>query len=455
MPHVQAMQRDGMTFKDFFVTDSLCCPSRSSIFTGDFPHDTGVFSNFGPDGGFQTFYDRGNERRTFARALRGTGYLTAMMGKYLNGYMEDPATAPAGGGTRLPPTYVPRGWSEWDVAGPAYAEFNYTLNENGRLRRYGSQPSDYLTDVLARKGATFIDRAARRRRPFFLELATFAPHYPYVPAPRDENAFPGLRAPRPPSFNVLPNDPPRWLSRNSPLTSDQQAQIDAAVGKRAQSVRAVDALIARIQAALRQHRLSRNTYIVFSSDNGLHAGHYRLLPGKLTAFDTDIRVPLVVTGPAVRAASYSNAMAENIDLAKTFAAMGGTQRPSDGHSLLPLLHGQAPSDWRNVVLIEHRERLQAGVDPDLQPASSGKPPSYAAIRSPDLLYVEYVTGEREVYDLRRDPYELHNLAPVLSSDRPSVMVLLHRALRSLRRCHGASRCWAAAHLNPAIPQLLR
>ena len=65
MPHVQAMERNGLTFKNYFVSDSLCCPSRASIFTGDFPHDTGVFSNFGPDGGFKAFYERGEENHTF------------------------------------------------------------------------------------------------------------------------------------------------------------------------------------------------------------------------------------------------------------------------------------------------------------------------------------------------------------------------------------------------------
>src|SRR5947209_1236528 len=68
MPHVRSMERNGTTFTNYFVTDSLCCPSRSSIFTGKFPHDTKIFSNFGPDGGFQTFYSRGEERQTFAVA---------------------------------------------------------------------------------------------------------------------------------------------------------------------------------------------------------------------------------------------------------------------------------------------------------------------------------------------------------------------------------------------------
>src|SRR5919204_80332 len=108
MPHVQQMRRRGVTFARYFVTDSLCCPSRSSIFSGRFPHNTRVFTNKPPDGGFEVFSGRGEERSTFATALQARGYHTAMMGKYLNGYL--PVTR-----------YVPPGWNEWDGAGNAYA----------------------------------------------------------------------------------------------------------------------------------------------------------------------------------------------------------------------------------------------------------------------------------------------------------------------------------------------
>jgi arylsulfatase A-like enzyme len=196
MPHVQDMEHRGMTFTNYFVSDSLCCPSRSSIFTGEFPHNTHVFSNFGPGGGFRAFYAHGDQRHTFASALQRSGYVTGMMGKYLNGYMDVGGVATDGARTHVVrPTYVPPGWSDWNVAGWGYPEFNYRMNENGTLRDYGNQPDDYLTDVLTRRGVGFIDRASAERRPFFLQLATFAPHSPYVPAPRDATDFPGLKVP--------------------------------------------------------------------------------------------------------------------------------------------------------------------------------------------------------------------------------------------------------------------
>jgi N-acetylglucosamine-6-sulfatase len=446
MPQVRAMERHGLAFKNYFVSDSLCCPSRSSIFTGNFPHDTHVFSNFGPGGGFHTFYARGEERHTFAVALQRAGYLTALMGKYLNGYMGVRGHATDGAiSAGVGPTYVPPGWSEWDVAGFGYPEFDYTLNENGTLHRYGGARSDYLTDVIATKGVNFVDRAAAAGRPFFLELATFSPHSPYVPAPRDARDFSGLTAPRPPSFDALPTHPPRWLADHQPLTARQEARIDAVFRLRVQAVQAVDRMIGELESRLNADGVGRNTYLVFSSDNGLHTGQYRLMPGKLTAFDTDIKVPLVVVGPRVPAGAKTNAMAENIDLAKTFAGIGGRTLPGDGHTLLPLLRGKHRRGWRNAVLIEHHGPDLAGFDPDFQQPASGSPRTYEAMRTPQFLYVEYDDGEREFYDLPRDPLELHNIVGTLTrSERRE----LHRELRALKRCHGGQQCWPAMHVAP-------
>ncbi|MGH2891284.1 MAG: sulfatase family protein [Solirubrobacteraceae bacterium] len=439
MPHVQSMERSGLTFTNYFVSDSLCCPSRASIFTGNFPHDTHVFSNVGRNGGFHIFHRRGEEHHTFAVALRRAGYRTAMMGKYLNGYLEGPGSDP-----RVRPTYVPPGWSTWDVAGDGYPEFNYTMNENGHLHHYGHAAADYLTDVIARKGRRFIDRSAASGHPFFLELATFAPHRPYTPAPRDRQDFPYLQAPRPPSFNRVPTHAPIWLGWRPPLDSEQIAQIDQDYRLRADSVQSVDDMLGSIEQTLAADGLTRDTYVIFSSDNGLHMGQYRLAPGKLTAFDTDIHVPLVVVGPGVPTDARTPKVSENIDLAPTFAALGRTSLRADGHSLAGLLHGERAPRWPDAALVEHRGPLRVPGDPDFQGPGSGNPPSYEAMRTPRFLYVEYRDGEREYYDLKRDPYELHNIAGRLHRRR---LAQLHRALVAIEHCHGGRACWAALHVG--------
>ena len=453
MPHVQQMERQGLRFSDYFVSDSLCCPSRASIFTGNFPHDTHVFSNVGPEGGFREFFQRGEQYQTFATALARAGYRTAMMGKYLNGYLDVRGAASDGAApSAVAPSYVPPDWSQWDVAGYGYPEYNYLLNHDGALQYYGHQRSDYLTDVLARNGTNFINRAAAAGSPFFLELATFAPHRPYVPAAQDLQDFPGLKAPEPPSFNRLPTHAPRWLAHHPRLTPDQIDRINTVFRRRAQSVQAVDRMIGAIEHTLAADGLSRNTYLVFSSDNGLHTGEYRLLPGKLTAFDTDIRVPLVVVGPGVPRDAKTTAMAENIDLAKTFSQIGGTTMPGDGHSLLPLLRGRHPSNWRNAVLIEHHGPKSSVNDPDFQQPASGDPTTYEALRTHGYLYVEYTDGERELYNLRRDPFELHNLAPFTP---PVVLEQLHLDLLAIENCHTGVSCWAAMHVAPLSNSLRR
>ncbi|WP_433218824.1 sulfatase family protein [Dactylosporangium sp. CS-047395] len=433
MPQVQQLQRDGTTFTNYTVTDSLCCPSRSSIFTGKFPHDTGVFTNEAPDGGFGVFHNRGNEDHTFATALQGQGYATAMMGKYLNGYLPKDL-------------YVPPGWSEWDVAGNAYGEYNYNLNENGKLVPYGNADADYLTDVVSGKGQAFIKRSAAAGKPFLLEIATFAPHGPFTPARQDLDKFPGLTAPRGPAFNTLPTNAPGWLAGNGPLTADELKKIDTDFRKRAQAVQAVDRMIANLRQTLTAAGVAGNTYVVFSSDNGFHMGQHRLVEGKQTAFDHDIRVPLVVAGPSVAAGLERPQVVQNIDLAPTFERLGGAPIATDvdGRQLVTLLTGGTTAEWRTASLIEHHGPGTSADDPDVQDARNGMPTTYSAVRTADFTYVEYDNGEREYYDRGSDPNELHNTAGSLPAARLSE---LHSSLTALVGCHTGAACWTAGHVS--------
>jgi arylsulfatase A-like enzyme len=234
------------------------------------------------------------------------------------------------------------------------------------------------------------------------------------------------------------------LSHFSPLSTAAIRRIDRQFRKRVQSVQAVDRMIGRIEALLVAKGLADNTYIVFSSDNGLHMGEHRLLPGKLTAFDTDIKVPLIVTGPDVATGQTIAQMTENVDLCPTFERLGGAPVPSnvDGHSLVTLLRGRPARNWRREILVEHHGRVLDTGDPDLPTQGSGNPPSYEAIRTPSSLYVEYSTGEREYYDLNTDPFELRNVAANLPLAR---RLGLHRTLMRIERCHGGRACWRAQH----------
>jgi N-acetylglucosamine-6-sulfatase len=444
-PHITALEKQGETFNHYFVADSLCCPSRSTIFTGLFPHDTHVATNLPPNGGFQKFQSEGLDRKTYAVALHNTGYATSMLGKYLNGY-GDPlnhTTAP-----------VPPGWTDWHVSNSSgYAEFNFFLNDNGVFHKY-TGPNNYGVDVLNTDAQSFIRRSAGT--PFAVEVATFAPHQPFTPAPRNANDFPGLTEPRDPSFNTSNLNPPAWLGQRKPLGPKQLTNIDAIYRKRAQAVESVDKLLADTEATLAAEHLTDSTYIVFSSDNGYHLGQHRLVRGKQTAFDTDIRVPLIVAGPGVPRGRVVSQVAQNVDLYPTFVQLAGAtpDAPIDGHSLVPLLHpsGGTPT-WRTVALVEHHGGNNDPADPDFEPGGSN-PTTYEAIRISahhlkgfngpvEAVYVEYADSQHEIeyYDIAKDPYETNNIAKTLTADQRTE---LHSILNALQNCHTTTSCWAAA-----------
>jgi N-acetylglucosamine-6-sulfatase len=444
-PHIVQLEQQGEAFTNYFVADSLCCPSRATIFTGLFPHDTKVVTNVPPTGGYRKFQSEHLARKTFGVALRQAGYSTSMLGKYLNGY-GDPKmtkmTAP-----------VPAGWSDWHVSNRSgYREFNYRLNDNGKYHFYRG-PTKYGVDVLNAYARSFIKRVAQK--PFIVEVSTFAPHSPYTPAPRNANDFPNLTAPRDPSFDTGNLHPPSWLAHRKPLTPKQIGSVDRAYRQRARSVEAVDKLLADVEATLAAEHLTNKTYIVFSSDNGYHLGQHRLTGGKQTAFDTDIRVPLIVAGPNVPKGRVVSQVAQNIDLYPTFLQLAGLAPtgPVDGHSLVSLLHPskRAPA-WRTVALVEHHGNNHNPADPDFELGGSN-PTSYTAIRISakhlpgfngpvDSLYVEYKDRrhETEYYNLAKDPFERNNIASTLTVAQ---RVELQKTVAALERCHTASTCWAA------------
>ena len=432
MPNLAKMQADGASFTHYYVTDSLCCPSRASILTGLLPHNSRVFTNGPPDGGFQGFMAHGDDAKTIAVALHNQFYATALMGKYLNGYQ------PAING-------VPQGWSRWAVAGDGYPNFNYVLNSDGTLIR----PLPHLTDEISQLGQDFIKASAAG--PFFLELAPFSPHKPYVSPARYASSFGNLNYPKTPAYEARPDsNAPDWLAQIPPLSQVSLNTMQEIYRNRARSDAGIDDMIGAVRQTLSDLGLADNTYVVFTSDNGYHMGEYSLFPGKTTPFDTDIHVPLIVVGPGIAAGSQIDQVAMNIDFYPTFAELAGIAPPTDvdGHSLVGVLLGR-PVAWRNLEVIEHKCNAgdPSASDPDFPASNSGAPPTYAAIRLPGAMYVEYLDGEGVIgyYDLKSDPYELHNIGGSLTDRRKKA---LHNALEANRTCKGQSACWAAQSLTP-------
>lgn len=393
MPNVQSeLVSHGVTFANGFVTNPRCCPSRASILTGAYSHTTRVYQNDGWLGGFKAFRDAS----TVATWLDGVGYETALVGKYLNQY---------------PGTHVPPGWDRWVAFISPVGFYRYGFDEDGETSPVAER-STYSTDFLAEEAVSFIQTAPR---PFFLYVAPFAPHAPATPAERHESAFSALPAWRPPSYNELDvSDKPAWLRALPTLDAARSAALDAFRAQQLRSLLAVDEAVAEIVQALSESGELENTLIVFTSDNGLAWGEHRWRGGKRVPYEESIRVPFVVRYDRLVATARTDARPVlNIDLAPTFAALAGAWAPgAEGRSFLPLLAGgRVP--WRTRFLVEHLRR---------------NPPTYCALRAPRYSFVTYATGERELYDLVRDPYQLTNVAGRPASGR-TVAVLRKQLAR--------------------------
>lgn len=421
MSNVKALVADkGTAFRHHYVSLSLCCPSRVSGLRGQFSHNTTIFKNGPPDGGFEAAYALGLEQSTFATWLQNGGYRTALFGKYLNNY---PDTAPT--------NYIPPGWNEWmsPVDGTPYKGFNYTMNHNGKLESYGKADADYLTDVISKEAASFIRRTVDQfgDKPFLLYLAPFAPHSPATPAPRHANAFPGAKAPRVPSFNEDDvSDKPAWVRALPKLSADQIQKIDDLYRHRRQSLLAVDEMVQNIVFTLQSTGQLDNTYVIFTSDNGYHLGQHRLDSGKMTAYEEDLLIPMWVRGPGVPVGRNIDHVTGNVDYAGTFAEIAGVSTPTfvDGRSLVPFLKGQTPPSWRGALLLENKSGDIPPLHDDSGPQEPADPlervlervtgnsrgiDGFTGLRVNDgTTYVEYITGEYELYNNLVDPFQLTN-----------------------------------------------
>ncbi|WP_327090423.1 sulfatase [Nonomuraea sp. NBC_01738] len=412
--------QQGASFDRFFVTNSWCCPSRSSILRSQYVHSHGVLTNTAPEGGFDRFHTQHLERSTVGTWMQSAGYRTALMGKFLNHYP----------GSSAPATYVPPGWNDWRVpVKNLYEEYGYRLNENGKLVDYGWSEQDYLSDVLSTKARDFITASAD---PFFLYLAAIAPHNPANPAIRHATAFDGVKAPRTPNYNQENVEKePRWLQALPKIHKQGQDRVDERYRSRLRAMLGADDLVGSVIATLRAAGKMNNTYIFFASDNGFHLGTHRLKQGKTTPFEEAIKVPLVVRGPGVKPGSTISELTATVDLGPTFAALGGARTPDfvEGRSLLPLLQGQHPARWRRNVLVEFNR-------PTNKVSGKQTPvPEYQALRTDAYTYVRYATGETQLYDLAKDPYQLDNIAATAPI---SLLWGLQTRLNLMRTCSGAT-----------------
>jgi N-acetylglucosamine-6-sulfatase len=423
MPRLRTLFYErGVRFSSSIANTPLCGPSRAVLLAGQYAHNTKVYYNNGPEGGYAPWIAGGHDTDNLGPRLRRLGYRTGLFGKYMNDF-------PSG----RPETFVPPGWDDFRgvLSDREAHNYKYTLNENGVLHDY-DRKTGYQTDLLGARLDSFIREAEKNdAQPFFALLAVSAPHVPPEPAERHLSAFPDDKAPRKASYDEkdLGDKPKALRDQAEPLTPWWGREIDSTYKLMRQSLLSVEDVAETLFKTLRETGELDNTYVILTSDNGWMRGEHRIPTEKYAPYEESIRVPFVVVGPAVPAGRTVDRVVGTVDLSPTLLELAGAPKnlieASDGRSIAPLLGSSAAGvSWRDGILIEH--------------FGGGAPfrvRSYSGVRTERDVYIEYVTGEKEYYDLRADPYQMDNKAASLP---PTRLAALSAQVTALKSCAGAS-----------------
>uniref|UniRef100_A0A8D3C6X0 N-acetylglucosamine-6-sulfatase n=1 Tax=Scophthalmus maximus TaxID=52904 RepID=A0A8D3C6X0_SCOMX len=414
----------------FFVTP-LCCPSRSSILTGLYPHNHEVRNNSLSGNCSSPLWQKGPESEALPVYLSKQKYQTFFAGKYLNQYGKKDA----GDVSHIPP-----GWDQWHALVGNSQYYNYTLSVNGKEEKHtDSYEKDYLTDLIANRSLKFLDDRSPQH-PFFLMLSPPAPHSPWTAAPQYQNDFGDVKAPRDGSFDK-PGKDKHWLLRQpiNPMPNSSLTFLDNAYRKRWQTLLSVDDMVEMLVKKLESIKELDNTYIFYTSDNGYHTGQFSLPIDKRQLYEFDIRIPLLVRGPGIK----PNQTLIVLCIYCMFVSFLGQMAPS-------LRNGSA----RPFFLVEYTGEGHPTTDPacpKLGPGLSQCFPdcvcedaynnTYACVRTLDsennLQYCEFADSESfvEVYNLSSDPHQLENIVKKVD---PALLQAMNQRLIKLQSCVGDS-----------------
>jgi N-acetylglucosamine-6-sulfatase len=418
----------GTLMRQGMATPPRCCPSRAGSLTGEYPHNDGVIW-----GDYPTLRD---PQSTLPVWLQDAGYRTGLIGKYLNGYWTAEGTTPA------------PGWDRWFELEESPTYRHTKISDQGRKIRL--HDGEYLTTRLDQEAHRFIASSTGAGDPFFLWLTPYAPHprgarhgpcsgFSPVPKPGDLNRFRGQRAPRTPNYDEPDvSDKPPPVGSLPRLTDDERSSIDANWRCSLAAMTEVDRGVGKLVSLLKQRGVLDNTVIAFFSDNGVFHGNHRIRGGKVEPYEEGLRVPFALRMPAQVLGATPQAALDmpvtQLDLTATMMELAGASpcaaddcRAMDGRSLIGPLRGAKPG-WTR-----HR-----GVMVELRPPGTC---GFQAIRTRRYSYIERSDSDpsgdcqiasRELYDLRRDPYQLRNVA----QDDPARAANLSDRLRQLAHCNG-------------------
>jgi N-acetylglucosamine-6-sulfatase len=505
MPNtLQLLGEKGVTFSRYYTPYSLCAPSRVSLLTGRYAHNDNVRGNVPPNGGWTGFQARQAYTHNLATWLQGAGYRTIHIGKILNGYGD----APYSPGTEEPP-----GWSSWHTilnSDTDHYAYGYLLNNNGvvegpygnsgswETREYGEiddagcpyaplngKPCFYETDKFNQLAVEEL-AATPPEQPFYMQVDYTSPHGDFrkpagpQPATRDIGRFAGAPLPdnRAEGFNEgNVNDKPRFIREAPYLSATEIHTYRVYYQNCLAALLSVDEGVKGIIDELGGLGRLRNTYVIFTSDNGFFFGQHRLVGGKFLAYEPSTHLPLIIRGPGIKPNTQSGQLASTIDIAPTILELAevAPDKSIDGVSLAPYAKdptlrsrrpllfesfvqtddveagGQAPTEISTPERVAG-ERAASGTargklltgTARKAPAASANPPAHASVVAPPknyygirlgaYKYIEWPDGEKELYDINKDPYELNNIAR--NQNFTPIRNFMHQELERLEECNG-------------------
>lgn len=439
----------GKFFVHSFVNTPICCPSRSSILTGRYPHNLGVFNNSLSGNCSSPYWQKHFEPHSIAAILKNRlNYTTFYAGKYLNQYGSKYA-----GGT----AHVPKGYDWWVGLKGNSKYYNYTLSVNGTNLPLKNL---YLTDLLANYSLAFLNQGFMENSPFFMMVAPPASHAPFIPPKRYSHRFAGVEAVRNPSFNHTPHNK-HWLLKMHPKKLPTNVTIlDQIHRRRLQTLLAVDDLVERIVLQLRKMKLFHKTYFIISSDNGFHIGQFGQPWDKRQPYEADTRVPLLISGPGVGKKILESFPVSSVDMAPTILDLAGIKPPHfmDGKSFKKQLLNKRNKIGFKFVFMEYwgeanektvDKSCRASYDPFVSECSTNqwckcqdsRNNTYTCVvdfrEELRFKFCRFADSQRfvEAYNLSLDPYELTNVYSKMNS---KLIRYYNNILNKFKKCSGRS-----------------
>jgi arylsulfatase A-like enzyme len=414
-PNIDRLAKEGMRFDRAYVANSICGPSRATLLTGKHSHLNGKYTNWNSDP-----FD--HDQQQFQKILQQSGYQTAMVGKiHLDGKMQ--------------------GFDYWEVL-PGQGKYHDPdfITEAGKT----TYPGRYVTDVITERAMNWLNNERDEDKPFMLMVHHKAPHRNWDPADRHMSKYADVEIPEPENLfddysnrgtaanrqdmsidktmtlkNDLKVEGDRWI--NNPRYKDRAKRFSKNKPEGRELVKwkyqtymkdfmrctwAVDESVGEILKALDDLKLSDNTIVMYSSDQGFYMGEHGWFD-KRFMYEESFRTPLIARWPgAIRPGSVNSDLVQNIDFAETFLELAGAEIPGDmqGRSLVTLLKGKTPKDWRDSLYYHYYEYPAVHSVRRHEGVFDGR---WKLIR----FYGKDVPGgeEWELYDLKADPSEMNNI----------------------------------------------